>query len=145
VGATAAAASGPSGGVDAVRKTVTVLFADLEGSTGFGERTDPEVARQVLARYHALLQEAIDAHRGTVAKFMGDGMMATFGIPEVAATVTSREMFDRPELREQLIGAIDGEPTDSATLLSDFSSKVDFRAHCQTLKRNSTTSPSAIT
>jgi adenylate cyclase len=62
----------------AVRKTVTVLFADLGGSTGFGERTDAEIARQVLARYHALLQEVIDAHAGTVAKFMGDGMMATF-------------------------------------------------------------------
>ena len=37
-----------------------------------------------MARYHALLQEAIDAHGGTVAKFMGDGMMATFGIPEIA-------------------------------------------------------------
>jgi len=69
---------------DAVRKTVTVLFADIGGSTGFGERTDPEVSRQVLARYHALLQASIDAYGGTVAKFMGDGMMATFGIPEVA-------------------------------------------------------------
>jgi class 3 adenylate cyclase len=68
----------------AVRKTVTVLFADLGGSTGFGERTDAEIARQVLARYHALLQETVDAHAGTVAKFMGDGMMATFGIPEIA-------------------------------------------------------------
>jgi class 3 adenylate cyclase len=76
--------SPPTRAPDAVRKTVTVLFADLGGSTGFGERTDPEVARQVLARYHAFLQESIDAHRGTVAKFMGDGMMATFGIPEVA-------------------------------------------------------------
>ena len=74
----------PTRADDAVRKTVTVLFADLGGSTGFGERTDPEVARQVLARYYALLQEAIDAHGGTVAKFMGDGMMATFGIPEIA-------------------------------------------------------------
>ncbi len=78
----AAVASSPS--VGAVRKTVTVLFADLGGSTGFGERTDPEISRVVLARYHALLQDVIDAHRGTVAKFMGDGMMATFGIPEVA-------------------------------------------------------------
>jgi class 3 adenylate cyclase len=79
-GAPATAPAEPS----AVRKTVTVLFADLGGSTGFGERTDAEIARQVLARYHALLQETIDAHAGTVAKFMGDGMMATFGIPEVA-------------------------------------------------------------
>ena len=54
------------------------------GSTSFGERTDAEVARAVMARYHALLQDAIDAHGGTVAKFMGDGMMATFGIPEIA-------------------------------------------------------------
>ena len=68
----------------AVRKTVTVLFADLGGSTGFGERSDAEVSRQVLAQYHALLQAVIDDHAGTVAKFMGDGMMATFGIPEVA-------------------------------------------------------------
>jgi class 3 adenylate cyclase/tetratricopeptide (TPR) repeat protein len=74
----------PLPAAEAVRKTVTVLFVDLGGSTGFGERTDPEVSRQVLARYHALLQDAIDAHLGTVAKFMGDGMMATFGIPEVA-------------------------------------------------------------
>ena len=71
----------PSG---AVRKTVTVLFADLGGSTSFGERTDAEVARTVMAHYHAVLQQAIDDHAGTVAKFMGDGMMATFGIPEVA-------------------------------------------------------------
>ena len=63
---------------------MTVLFADLGGSTGFGERTDPEISRVVLAQYHALLQESIDGHRGNVAKFMGDGMMATFGIPEVA-------------------------------------------------------------
>jgi class 3 adenylate cyclase/ketosteroid isomerase-like protein/tetratricopeptide (TPR) repeat protein len=84
VDGTAAVVPTPASGGDAVRKTVTVLFADLGGSTGFGERTDPEVARQVLARYHALLQDVIDVHGGTVAKFMGDGMMATFGIPEVA-------------------------------------------------------------
>ena len=67
-----------------MRKTVTVLFADLGGSTSFGERTDAELARTVMAEYHAVLQQVIDDHAGTVAKFMGDGMMATFGIPEVA-------------------------------------------------------------
>ncbi len=75
---------GPVAESGAVRKTVTVLFADLGGSTSFGERTDAELARTVMARYHAVLQQVIDAHGGTVAKFMGDGMMATFGIPEVA-------------------------------------------------------------
>ncbi len=80
--APAAPPAAPSG--TAVRKTVTVLFADLGGSTSFGERTDAELARTVMAEYHAVLQQVIDDHAGTVAKFMGDGMMATFGIPEVA-------------------------------------------------------------
>ena len=74
----------------AVRKTVTVMFCDLGGSTRFGERTDPEVARETMARYHAILQDVIDAHDGTVAKFMGDGMMATFGIPMVAEDDAAR-------------------------------------------------------
>ncbi|MGZ6907450.1 MAG: nuclear transport factor 2 family protein [Acidimicrobiia bacterium] len=94
-------AAAPNRAPDAVRKTVTVLFADLGGSTGFGERTDPEVARQVLARYHALLQEAIDAHGGTVAKFMGDGMMATFGIPEVAEDDAERAVRAGIEIQER--------------------------------------------
>src|SRR6476620_4987940 len=85
----------------AVRKTVTVLFADLGGSTGFGERTDPEVSRQVLARYHALLQDAIDAHAGTLAKFMGDGMMATFGIPEVAEDDAERAVRAGIEIQDR--------------------------------------------
>lgn len=69
---------------EAVRKIVTVLFADLGGSTGFGERVDPEAAREVMAEYHQLLQECVDSNSGTVAKFIGDGMMATFGLPELA-------------------------------------------------------------
>ena len=85
LGATASSTSAaPSAQVGAVRKTVTVVFCDLGGSTSFGERTDAETAREVMARYHALLQDVIDTHGGTVAKFMGDGMMATFGIPEIA-------------------------------------------------------------
>ena len=92
-----AAVSAPS----AVRKTVTVLFADLGGSTGFGERTDAEVSRQVLAQYHALLQSVIDAHAGTVAKFMGDGMMATFGIPEVAEDDARRAVDAGAEMQQR--------------------------------------------
>lgn len=67
-----------------------MLFTDLVGSTSFGERNDPEQTRTVMARYHALLQEVVDSHDGTVAKFMGDGMMATFGVPEVAEDDASR-------------------------------------------------------
>jgi class 3 adenylate cyclase/tetratricopeptide (TPR) repeat protein len=85
----------------AVRKTVTVLFADLGGSTSFGERTDAELARVVMARYHATLQEVIDAHGGTVAKFMGDGMMATFGIPEIAEDDAVRAVQAGAELQQR--------------------------------------------
>ena len=81
---TAAGESPSAPTTGAVRKTVTVVFCDLGGSTGFGERVDPEVSREVMARYHALLQAVVDEQNGTVAKFMGDGMMALFGIPEIA-------------------------------------------------------------
>ncbi len=65
----------------AVRKTVTVLFADLVGSTAFGERVDPELAREAMARYHELARSAVETNGGTVAKFIGDGVMALFGVP----------------------------------------------------------------
>ena len=74
----------------AARKTVTALFCDLGGSTGFGERVDAESARAVIGRYHALLQKVVDAHDGSVAKFIGDGMLAFFGIPEVAEDDAAR-------------------------------------------------------
>jgi len=50
----------PATSGEAVRKTVTVMFCDLGGCTGFGERVDPETARAVMARYYALLQAAMD-------------------------------------------------------------------------------------
>lgn len=68
----------------AARKVVTILFADLVGSTSFGERVDAESARDAMAGYHAMAQEAIVAAGGTVAKFIGDGVMALFGVPETA-------------------------------------------------------------
>lgn len=95
------AATSAAPAATAVRKTVTVLFADLGGSTGFGERTDAEITRQVLARYHSLLQATIDAHGGSVAKFMGDGMMATFGIPEIAEDDAERAVRAGVELQER--------------------------------------------
>lgn len=67
-----------------VRKQVTALFADLAGSTAFAERVDPEAARASLAPYFEILRSAIEDHGGTVAKFLGDGVLALFGVPEVA-------------------------------------------------------------
>jgi class 3 adenylate cyclase/tetratricopeptide (TPR) repeat protein len=60
---------------------VTVLFADLVGSTTIGERLDPEAFRALQARYFAALREVIERHGGTVEKYIGDAVMAVFGLP----------------------------------------------------------------
>src|ERR671937_676155 len=64
-----------------VRKTVTVVFCDVTGSTALGERIDPESLRRVMARYFEAVRVAIERHGGTVEKFIGDAVMAGFGIP----------------------------------------------------------------
>ena len=67
----------------AARKTVTVVFIDLAGSTALGERLDPETLRGVMSRYFATAQAAMERHGGTVEKFIGDAVMAVFGVPVV--------------------------------------------------------------
>ena len=63
------------------RKVVTVLFCDLVGSTALGESTDPEALRARMRRYFEDLRTIIERHGGTVEKFVGDAVMAVFGIP----------------------------------------------------------------
>lgn len=62
------------------RKGVTVLFCDLVHSTGLSER-DPEIYRLVQTRYFDAMQAVIKRHGGTVEKFIGDEVMAVFGVP----------------------------------------------------------------
>src|SRR5262249_36223061 len=64
-------------------KTVTVVFCDLVGSTALGERTDPEVLRDLMGAYHAELRTILERHGGTVEKFVGDAAMAVFGLPQI--------------------------------------------------------------
>jgi class 3 adenylate cyclase/tetratricopeptide (TPR) repeat protein len=66
-----------------VRKTVTVVFCDVTGSTALGEKLDPESLRHVMARYFEAMRAAIERHGGTVEKFIGDAVMAVFGVPVV--------------------------------------------------------------
>ncbi len=65
------------------RRTVTILFADVVNSTGRGESTDPETTRHRLARYFDAMKVALERHGGTVEKFIGDAVMAVFGIPTI--------------------------------------------------------------
>jgi len=85
-----------------VRKTVTLLFCDVAGSTALGERLDPEALRGVMSRYFAAAREAVLRHGGTVEKFVGDAVLAVFGIPEVREDDALRAVRAAAELRDCL-------------------------------------------
>jgi class 3 adenylate cyclase len=65
----------------AARKTVSVLFCDLAESTALGERLDPEPLREVLGSWYEAMRSALERHGGKVEKFVGDAVMAVFGMP----------------------------------------------------------------
>jgi class 3 adenylate cyclase/ketosteroid isomerase-like protein/tetratricopeptide (TPR) repeat protein len=111
-GGARAAAAAPAG----ARKVVTVVFADLAGSTALHERVDAESAHRLMERYYESLRTVIEVHGGTVVKLLGDGVMAAFGVPQVAeddairairAGVAMQEAF-RALVREQAaaLGAV---------------------------------------
>jgi class 3 adenylate cyclase len=66
-----------------LRKTVTVYFSDLAGSTALGEKLDSEALREVMTRYFDVARAVITEHGGTIEKFIGDAVMAVFGLPRV--------------------------------------------------------------
>src|SRR5689334_18746459 len=109
-------AAGPPAGREQ-RKTVTVLFCDVTGSTQLGESLDPEALRALLARYFERMKSIVERHGGTVEKFIGDAVMAVFGVPVVheddalralRAAVEMRDAF--PELGVQgRVGVTTGE------------------------------------
>ena len=82
-----------------VRKTVTVVFCDLVGSTALGELTDPELLRELMGRYHATLRRILERHEGTVEKFVGDAAMAVFGLPHVHEDDALRAVRAAVEMR----------------------------------------------
>ena len=101
----------------AQRKTVTVLFCDLTGSTALGEQLDPEPLRDLLARYFVRMKGIIEAYGGTVEKFIGDAVLAVFGVPLVHEDDALRACRAAVEMREALpdlgvegrIGVMTGE------------------------------------
>ena len=66
-----------------VRKTVTVVFCDLKGFTSLGEKLDSESLREVLSAYFSAMRHVLERHGGTVEKYIGDAIMAVFGLPRL--------------------------------------------------------------
>ena len=103
-----------------VRKVVTVLFCDVTGSTALGERIDPESLRRVMARYFETAKTIVERHGGTVEKFIGDAVMAVFGVPTVHEDDALRAVRAADELR----GAL-GELNDE--LESGYGTRLELR------------------
>jgi class 3 adenylate cyclase/tetratricopeptide (TPR) repeat protein len=82
--------STPGAGIE--RKLVTVLFADVTGSTTLGEQLDPERLRSVMEAYFTAMRHEIEAEGGTVEKFIGDAVMAAFGVPTAHEDDPARAM-----------------------------------------------------
>ncbi|MFN2375302.1 MAG: AAA family ATPase [Candidatus Binatia bacterium] len=79
----ARAPTGRASGDAGARKVVTIVFADLAGSTALHERVDAESAHRLMERYYLALRRAVESHGGTVVKLLGDGVMAAFGLHHV--------------------------------------------------------------
>src|SRR6202522_127953 len=79
-----------SGSGDAERRQVTVLFADMVGSTALSAKVDPEILGGVIRRYQDAAAGAIGRYGGFVAKFMGDGVLAYFGFPHAFEDAAER-------------------------------------------------------
>jgi class 3 adenylate cyclase/tetratricopeptide (TPR) repeat protein len=84
------------------RKTVTALFADITGSTALSERLDPEALREVISRYFDEARMVIERHGGTVEKFIGDAVMAVFGVPVAHEDDALRAVRAGDDLRRAL-------------------------------------------
>jgi predicted ATPase/class 3 adenylate cyclase len=99
------------------RKVVTVLFCDVTGSTALGEQLDPEPLRTLLSRYFERMRSIVEAHGGTVEKFIGDAVMAVFGVPVLHEDDALRAVRAAAEMRDALpelgvqgrIGVMTGE------------------------------------
>jgi class 3 adenylate cyclase/tetratricopeptide (TPR) repeat protein len=84
------------------RKVVTVLFCDVTGSSELGEKLDPEALRALLARYFERMRAIVERHGGSVEKFIGDAVMAVFGVPVVHEDDALRALRAAAEMREAL-------------------------------------------
>jgi class 3 adenylate cyclase/tetratricopeptide (TPR) repeat protein len=85
------------------RRVVTVLFCDVVGSTELGEQLDSETLRRLLARYFEHMKGLVERHGGTVEKFIGDAVMAVFGIPVAHEDDALRAIRAASDMRTALL------------------------------------------
>src|SRR6186997_3448021 len=107
---------------DETRKIVTVVFTDVAGSTALGEQLDPESLRRVMWRYFDAMQTALQRHGGTVEKFIGDAVVAVFGVPAVHEDDPLRAVRAAAEMRDAL-----------ASLNDDLEGEFGVRIHIRTV------------
>jgi class 3 adenylate cyclase/predicted ATPase len=98
---------------DAERRQLTIMCCDLVGSSELAVRLDPEDLRQVIGAYHTCIKEIIARYQGTIARYMGDGVLAYFGYPQ--AHEDDAEQATRAGLA--LVEAVAGVQTDIGTEL----------------------------
>src|SRR5438132_6813810 len=84
------------------RKVVTILFADVIGSTALGEQLDPERLRTLLGTYFTAMASIIESWGGTVEKYIGDAIMAVFGVPLVHEDDAERALHAALEMQQRL-------------------------------------------
>ena len=84
------------------RKIVTVVFTDVTGSTRLGERLDPELFRRVMSRFYGAMRPAIERHGGLVEKFIGDAVVAVFGVPTLHEDDAVRAVRAAADMRDAL-------------------------------------------
>ena len=78
------------------------MFCDVVGSTAMGETLDPESVRRVMERYFEAMRTAIEHHGGIVEKYIGDAVMAVFGVPHVHEDDAVRAVRAASEMRAAL-------------------------------------------
>ena len=110
----------PVAGVSAreTRRTVTLLFTDVTGSTAMGELLDPEAYRSIMGRYFAIARAAVERHGGTVEKFVGDAVLAVFGIPAIHEDDALRAVRAARELNDAVAALSERLMTDLGVLVA---------------------------
>ena len=88
--------------VPELRRSISIVFADLVGSTVLGESLDAEALRYVTGRYFETMRAAVELHEGTVEKFIGDAVVALFGVPRVREDDALRAVRAAADMRASL-------------------------------------------